>query len=113
MPDTIPEPVYPLRDCQAPKNINRSSDWQKDNMYGKCLIVLCGMLLVAFSGAEEESSGKYRSPTCSNMEEIMACPMNYDPVCGTDGNTYPNECALCVQRQTTKMDILVMKEESC
>uniref|UniRef100_A0AAY5KTK2 Kazal-like domain-containing protein n=2 Tax=Esox lucius TaxID=8010 RepID=A0AAY5KTK2_ESOLU len=84
-----------------------------DNMAGKLVILLCVMLCVAFSAAEEEISGNYRNPSCGIMEEIMACPMNFAPVCGTDGNTYPNECALCVQRQVTKIDILVMKEQSC
>uniref|UniRef100_A0A674DEF7 Probable pancreatic secretory proteinase inhibitor n=1 Tax=Salmo trutta TaxID=8032 RepID=A0A674DEF7_SALTR len=67
----------------------------------------------SFSRAEEENSGLYRKPSCVDMVEILACPMNLAPVCGSDGNTYPNECALCVQRQETRMDIFVMKEESC
>uniref|UniRef100_A0A3P9MSM7 Probable pancreatic secretory proteinase inhibitor n=1 Tax=Poecilia reticulata TaxID=8081 RepID=A0A3P9MSM7_POERE len=52
-------------------------------------------------------------PTCPALEKIMACPMNFVPVCGSDGNTYANECLLCVQRQQTKMDILIVKEQGC
>lgn len=38
-------------------------------------------------------------PSCPDMEQIVACPLNFAPVCGSDGDTYANECTLCVQRQ--------------
>lgn len=38
-------------------------------------------------------------PTCPDTAEIVACPLNLSPVCGSDGNTYANECQLCAQRQ--------------
>lgn len=38
-------------------------------------------------------------PSCPDMGDIVACPLNLAPVCGSDGNTYANECTLCAQRQ--------------
>uniref|UniRef100_A0A8C1QY48 Kazal-like domain-containing protein n=1 Tax=Cyprinus carpio TaxID=7962 RepID=A0A8C1QY48_CYPCA len=53
------------------------------------------------------------SPVCAEMAEILACPMNFAPVCGSDGNTYANECLLCVERRRTKSDLLITRDGSC
>ncbi|KAM6939532.1 serine peptidase inhibitor, Kazal type 4 [Xenentodon cancila] len=79
-------------------------------MFGRA--VFLGLLLLCVTADAVDESGSMRKPSCSNME-IVACPLNYSPVCGSDGNTYANECVLCVERQTSKMDILIVKEESC
>ncbi|XP_071361615.1 serine peptidase inhibitor, Kazal type 4 [Trachinotus anak] len=75
--------------------------------------VLLGLLLICVAADAEKMSEVMRKPSCPNMDEIMACPLNLAPVCGSDGNTYANECTLCAQRQIAKMDILIVKEESC
>ncbi|XP_071390162.1 serine peptidase inhibitor, Kazal type 4 [Centroberyx affinis] len=80
-------------------------------MTGK--VVFLGLLLFFVAADAEGNSGLLRKPSCPDTEEIMACPLNLAPVCGSDGNTYANECTLCVQRQTTRTDILIAKEESC
>ncbi|KAB5518624.1 hypothetical protein PHYPO_G00168130 [Pangasianodon hypophthalmus] len=75
-------------------------------------ILLFSVLILLATGSQG-SSATYRKPRCSELAEIMACPLNLAPVCGTDGNTYANECGLCVQRLKTKTDILIARDGSC
>ncbi|XP_012996143.1 chymotrypsin inhibitor-like [Esox lucius] len=81
-----------------------------DNMVGKLVILLFAMLLVSYS---EGSSERGRKPSCGSMAEHFACLDIYLPVCGSDGQTYSNECYLCSHIQETNKDILVINEGSC
>uniref|UniRef100_A0A8C0J5I7 Kazal-like domain-containing protein n=1 Tax=Chelonoidis abingdonii TaxID=106734 RepID=A0A8C0J5I7_CHEAB len=47
---------------------------------------------ISVSGA----GGASPSVLCRAM---LGCPKNFNPVCGTDGHTYPNECALCLSNR--------------
>ncbi|XP_029918497.1 probable pancreatic secretory proteinase inhibitor [Myripristis murdjan] len=81
------------------------------NMTSRSILLLCVVLLCSVDA--EDKSRLYRRPSCSDMSVTEACPLNFSPVCGSNGVTYANECALCVHRLQTNADILIVKEGSC
>ncbi|XP_027603910.1 serine protease inhibitor Kazal-type 4 [Pipra filicauda] len=77
------------------------------------VVVAAVVTLVAAGGAELNEESGLRKPVCADMVDLQACPLLYLPICGTDGNTYANECQLCVEQMKTRQDIRILKDGEC
>ncbi|XP_052032216.1 serine protease inhibitor Kazal-type 4 [Apodemus sylvaticus] len=80
------------------------------------LVTLTLVPLLAMDRELPVSAGKLalsRMPICEHMAELPNCPQTPNPICGTDGVTYENECHLCVTRMKTKKDIQILKDGTC
>ncbi|XP_054042742.1 serine protease inhibitor Kazal-type 4 [Rissa tridactyla] len=77
------------------------------------VVAVAVVTLVTTSGAELNEKNGLRRPVCGDMVELQACPLLLLPVCGSDGNTYANECQLCVQKMKTRQDIRILKDGEC
>ncbi|XP_030804182.1 serine protease inhibitor Kazal-type 2 [Camarhynchus parvulus] len=51
-------------------------------------------------------------PNCAQYGNHM-CPRDYHPVCGTDGETYGNECVLCLANSEDHTHIEIVRKGHC
>ncbi|XP_012629647.1 serine protease inhibitor Kazal-type 1 [Microcebus murinus] len=73
------------------------------------IFLLTILALMSYSG-DCRINKQGRQPVC---EDIGGCIKIYDPVCGTDGRTYPNECTLCQENKNRQFPVLIRKKGTC
>ncbi|XP_024432865.2 serine protease inhibitor Kazal-type 1 isoform X2 [Desmodus rotundus] len=74
------------------------------------LFLLSALALLSLSGnARAEVPGTQAK--CNNG--VNGCTRIYNPICGTDGYTYPNECELCMENKRREFPVLIKKYGPC
>ncbi|KAF6372555.1 serine peptidase inhibitor Kazal type 2 [Rhinolophus ferrumequinum] len=76
------------------------------------LLLLLARDLAASVNNQFGQLSEYRTPNC-NQYKLPGCPRNFDPVCGSDMSTYPNECTLCMKIREGRHDIKIIQSGPC
>ncbi|NXG56010.1 IOV7 protein, partial [Hemiprocne comata] len=56
---------------------------------------------------------QYSSSMSKDGMVQVACPRNFSPVCGTDGNTYSNECGICFHNSGHRTNVEKAHDGKC
>ncbi|XP_072106664.1 trypsin inhibitor ClTI-1-like [Mobula birostris] len=76
--------------------------------------LIATLVIFTFAGMAvcSQTDDAMEQPACDKYI-LPACPRNYAPLCGTDGNTYSNECVLCMEIKQRKANIRIRKPGRC
>ncbi|NXN92087.1 IOV7 protein, partial [Rhinopomastus cyanomelas] len=56
---------------------------------------------------------KYPTTNTEDGKVLVSCPRNLDPVCGTDGTTYNNECEICAHNREHRTRVSKKHDGKC
>ncbi|XP_056374218.1 trypsin inhibitor ClTI-1-like [Hyla sarda] len=80
----------------------------KMQIYSVLLFCILTAALWHFPEAEGASV-----PKCYLYDQIPGCTRDFNPVCGTDGKTYSNECMLCSSNRDNGLKVQVKWKGEC
>ncbi|XP_054423909.1 serine protease inhibitor Kazal-type 1 [Pteronotus mesoamericanus] len=74
------------------------------------IFLLSALVLLSLSGNGRAEVSGTQAVCNSNVD---GCTKIHDPICGTDGITYSNECELCMENKRRKIPVLIKKRGPC
>uniref|UniRef100_A0A8I5NJW8 Kazal-like domain-containing protein n=2 Tax=Papio anubis TaxID=9555 RepID=A0A8I5NJW8_PAPAN len=112
-PFFLPSPALPAPLASGAGTRAQGPDARRGRRMALAVLRLALLLLaVTFAGPLFRRFSKYKTPFCARYQ-LPGCPRDFNPVCGTDMITYPNECTLCMKIRESGQNIKIFRRGPC